>query len=110
MDDKFDRLLSAALAPEQRLPDRGFVNQVRVAVALEEQLAASRKLLLERLAEQVAGLAAVSLGLIVIARSAVVTDWLSSAPAVALATAIAAVGLLVALISRPSEATSAGLA
>ena len=43
MADEFERMLSEALAPEARDPDRLFVARVQAGIAIEQRFAAERR-------------------------------------------------------------------
>lgn len=105
-DDRFDRFLASAVAPEERLPDRAFVAKVQLAVSLDAQLAATRTMLFGRIVEQVIALAAVALAAIVVARSPFMSDLLSQDPAVTLAGVVIAFTFLLFMIARPADQSS----
>ena len=108
MAEGFDGFLAAALAPAERQGDRKFVARMQAAIALEERLAAQRRLLLTELAQQLAAVAAVGLALWWIGQAEPVASRFSQSPALGLALLLTGFGLLVAvMISRRPGAAGA---
>ena len=103
MADEFDDFFAAALAPEERAPDRRFVARVQTAILLEERLAAQRSSLIRDLVRQLVALAAVAAALWWLGRAAPVAGWLCESPAVGLAIVISAFAFLVVLLSGRSR-------
>ena len=112
MAEEFETFLAASLAPDGREPDRRFVAAVQSRIMIEERFVQQRReveqvdQLLERVrgfVAQLCALVAVAAGLWWIGRSAVVEDWLSFAPGMALALLLPAFALAVALFSRVSR-------
>jgi hypothetical protein len=101
MADAFDRILSDALAPDEREADRRFVAQVQARIALDERFAAERRSGLRQLGVEVLGLAAIAGALVWLGRAAPVASFFAESPAVALAAVLAMFGLAVAVF-RPS--------
>jgi hypothetical protein len=103
MPDPFDRLLSEALAPSDRPPDRAFVIRVQARIALEERLEAQRRSLASGLAKQLLALGAVAAGFWLLGRSAPVASWFAESPAVGLAVLLTAFGFLAGLLAFGSS-------
>ena len=103
MADEFDRFLAAALATEERAPDRQFVARVQAAIMLEERLAAQRSALLRDLARQLLGLAAVGGALWWLARAGPVANWFGESPAIGLAILMTMFIFVVAVLSGRSR-------
>jgi hypothetical protein len=102
MADEFDRLLAAALAPQERAPDRHFVARVQAAILLEERLAAQRSSLIQDLAWQLVALAAVAAALSWLGRADAVAGLAAESPAVALAILLVLFTFVAAVLSsRP---------
>ena len=106
MTDPFDRFLAAALAPEERDPDREFVARVQAHVRLEEYLRGQRRSALRRLAVESLGLLFVAAGLIWLGRAAPVAGFFAESPGLALAGLLAGFGLLVFLFSSQTSGAS----
>ena len=104
MADDFDRFLSEALAPPERLPDRRFVASVQARVALEQSLARQRRQLLAGLLSQLAALLAVAAGIWVLVRAQSVAEWFASSPSLGLAALLLGFALAIALFSRRGDA------
>ena len=102
MADEFDRFLAAALAPEERAPDRRFVARVQAAILLEERLAAQRSSVLRGLATQLVALAAVAAALWWLGRAAPVAGWFGESPALGLGVLLTGFACLVGLFSLRS--------
>jgi hypothetical protein len=103
MADEFDRYLASALAPENRMPDRGFVARVQSVIALEEALSVQRRALIAGLLKQLAALLAVAAGVWVVGRAEPVANWFAGSPALGLTALLAAFGAAVALFAAQSE-------
>ena len=99
MADDFDGLLSTALAPSERQPDRAFVTRVQATIALEERLAAERKFLVGSFVRQVVALAAVALAAWWIAGAAPVSSWIAESRAAGLAILLVGFAFVVGLIA-----------
>lgn len=97
MDDTFDALLAASLAPPERAPDRQFLLAVQARIALEERLAAERRAMIGGLTRQLAGLFALAAALWMFARADAVEVWATGAPAAAVLILVVAFGCAVAL-------------
>ena len=110
MAEDFDRFLASARAPPERALDRRFVARVQAQIALEERLSGQRRALIIRFAEQLAGLLAVAAGLWWISRAPLVSDWFADSPALGLAMLIAAVALLIGVLSLRPDADPASFA
>jgi hypothetical protein len=102
MADEFDRFLSSALAPEERLPDRNFVARVQAAILLEERLAAQRWSLMFGLVTQLIALGAVAVAVWWIGRAAPLADWFAESPGFGLAILLTGFACLIGLFSRGS--------
>ena len=102
MADEFDRFLVRSLALPERDPDRDFVRRVQLRIALERRLAAERSAVLRGLAVQVAALAALAGGMLLIARAPAVADFAADFPAVALAGLLAGFGLWIFVAAAPA--------
>ena len=103
MADEFERFLAAALAPEERAPDRQFVARVQAAILLEQRLAAQRSSLIRDLVRQIVAVAAVAAGLWWLGRAAPVASWFGESPAVGLAILVISFVCLVGLLSGRSR-------
>lgn len=103
MSDAFDQFFAASLAPDDRLPDRAFVRRVQVEIMMEAQLAAARKHLLQRLAEQVLALGALTISIVLIARSDFVSGLASLNSDAALAIVLTVFAGIALVIGRVSE-------
>jgi hypothetical protein len=103
MADEFERMLSEALAPEARDPDRLFVARVQAGIALDERFAAERRSGLRQLGAEVLGLAAIAGGLLWLGRSEPISGFFAESPAIALAAVIAAFTLAVLVLRSPES-------
>ena len=103
MTDEFERFLRGSLAPPERLPDRSFVASMQARIALEERLDRQRRQLVAGLLSQLAGLAAIAAGLIVLSRSPGALELASDSPQIFLAGLLAAFGCVVALFSSSAR-------
>lgn len=103
MAEEFETFLAASLAPDGREADRRFVAAVQSRIMIEERFVQQRRELVRGFVAQLCALVAVAAGLWWIGRSAVVEDWLSFAPGMALALLLPAFALAVALFSRVSR-------
>lgn len=102
MADDFDRFIAAGLAPAERAADRQFVARVQIRIALEERLAAQRRLLVADLVKQLFGLMSLALAAAWIAQAAPIAGWFADSPAAGLAVLLAAFASLVVLFTRRS--------
>jgi hypothetical protein len=107
MADEFDRFLAAALAPEERTPDRRFVARVQSAILLEERLAAQRSSVVRDLVRQLVALAAVAAALWWLGRAAPVASWFGESPALGLGILLTGFACLVGLFSLRSGSGNA---
>ena len=100
MPDEFNRFLASALAPSAGLPDRQFVGRVQVLIALDERLAAQRRLMIRNLEMQLLALAAMGASAWWIGRAEPVASLFERSPAVTLAVLLSLFALLVVLLGR----------
>lgn len=98
-DEAFESFLREALAPPEREPDRAFTARVRAQVLLEERLRGERVASLRQLAFEIVGVLAVAAGLLWLARSPEVAEFVGESPAIALAAMLAAFMLLIAVMA-----------
>ncbi len=106
MADDFEHFLSAALAPEERWPDREFVARVQARIALEERFAAERSAIGAKLGIELLALIGVAAGLVWLARAPAITNLASESPALTLAILLTGFALLTALFSLQTSQTS----
>jgi len=105
-DEDFDTFLGKALVPPEREPDRRFVAVIQARIALEDQLAAQRRLALSTLAKQGLALLAVAAGLAWLAQAGPVRSFLGNESGLGLLVLLAAFAFLVVLMSPGAAAPS----
>ena len=93
--DEFDDFLATALAPPERDEDHMFVARVQQRIRIDDALRAARAATLQRLAVEIAALAAVAAALIWFAGSADASAIAAESPAPVLAGLI---GLFMSLV------------
>ena len=96
MANRFDEILSAAVAPPERDPDRLFVAQVQQRIRIEERLDAERAAIFRRLGVELIALLAAAGGLALIASAPAVAEFVVESPAMGLAATIGGFALLLA--------------
>ena len=99
MADEFEQFLGGSLAPPERLPDRTFVASVQTRIALEQRLDRQRRQLIAGFFSQLAALAAIAAGLVVLSRSPGALELAGDSPQIFLAGLLVAFGCVVALFS-----------
>ena len=107
MADEFERYLAEALGPEPHEADRTFVQRVQTQIALDQRFRAERRAIVRQLGIQAAGVAAVAVGLLLLARAAPVADFFADSPAAALAGLLSAFALLVLLFRQQTSEANA---
>ena len=98
MTDRFDDLLSAALTPPHREPDRAFVARIQRQVLVEQRLAAEQAAIFARLATELIAVLAVAGGLMLIARAPAIAEIAGRSPGATLAALIGGFALLLAVM------------
>lgn len=103
MADEFERFLGESLSPAARLPDRSFVASVQARIVLEERLDRQRQQLVAGFLSQLAALAAIAAGFVVLSRLPVALELASESPQIFLAGLLLAFGCVVALFSTSGQ-------
>lgn len=99
----FDDFLRNSLAPPERPPDRSFVGSVQARIVLEERLVLQRRQLVAGFFTQLAALAAIAVGVIVLSRSPGALEFASDSPQIFLAALLVAFACVVALFSTSGQ-------
>lgn len=99
MADEFDLLLSSALAPTEREPDRRFVAKVQARIALEGRLAARERSMVADFAKQLVALMVVAASFWWLGRAATLAQSFAESPALGLAILLAGFIFLVGVLS-----------
>ena len=99
MADAFDSFLAAALRPPGRAPDRAFVAHVQARIAVEERLAAQRRLVVAGLIKQLVALVAIAAAVWWAGRASPVASWLGRSPELGLVILLAGFASLVGIFS-----------
>jgi hypothetical protein len=102
MADEFDTFLAAALAPEERQPDRAFTLKVNARIALEARLNAQRRAALRELGLQALAVMAIAGALLWLLRSELFAELAATSQPLTLACLLVLFGMLVALLARPA--------
>jgi hypothetical protein len=103
MADAFDSLLTVALQPPERAPDRHFVARVQARIALEDRFSQQRRAAIGAFAKQLLALGALAAGLWWLGRAAPVASWRTESPALALAVLLVAFAFFLGLVGRQSS-------
>ena len=97
--DEFDLFLADALAPPDRDEDQAFVARVRQRIRIDDSLRAARSAAFERIAIEIAALAAVAAALLWFARSSDAVALAAESPAEVLGAVVALFMMLVWLMA-----------
>ena len=102
-EEQFDRFLTEALSPPERLPDQPFVDRVRQQVRLDEALRARRAGIFHRLGIELLSLVALGCGLVAIGSSSAVAEFARELPHLALAGLLVIFAAWVPLVASPAR-------
>ena len=103
MIDQFDTFLAAALAPEERAPDRAFTLRVNAAILIDDRLRAARRAALRELGLQIVAILSVAAALVGLLRSEVIAEFAAGYAPLTLGALLLLFALLLGLVIRPAS-------